>query len=381
MPLTRLTLLHKSMYSKEILELIKEGSHAFSLKDFDQATSKYADACASFNEEHGKDCPDLLFLYGRALFQSGVSKAGVLGSVTAQKETSKKDTEAENDEVNFEEGLAKDEFEVAPEKDEEEDDSGSQIETGEEAGDDDNDGADDSDGEAAPEEEQSDFEAAWDILDLSRALFEERVSQLEESSTDLTFPLIKNENEEPKNDYVASLKMLSATYDLLGEVSLESENFPQAAADFASCLKLRLKLYDSNTSCLISEIHYKLSLALEFCQDDPSLRNKAAEHMKLAIESVKERNKIETDEEKQKENEQLLAELDDRYEELKKDPEQELRDQQMNIIKGILGEATSDSSKQTKIAPAVQKKVNDLSSMVKKRKAQPGGPGKKQKKA
>lgn len=52
----------------------------------------------------------------------------------------------------------------------------------------------------------------------------------------------------------------------------------------------------------------------------------------------------------------------------------------MHIIKGILGEATSEESGQAKLVSVVQSKVNDLSSMVKKRKAQPGGPGKKQKK-
>lgn len=367
------------MYSTEILDLLKEGSQAYSLKDFDQAASKYADACASFNEEHGKDCPDLLLLYGKALFQSGVSKSGVLGGVSAQQETTKKDNEAENDEANFEEGMANDESEVAAEEDEEDDEAEIGNDEGQED-DNDNQKADDQEDEAAPEEEQSDFEAAWEILDLSRALFEDRISKLEETAADLTSPLIKSDNEEPKNDYVANLKKLSETYDLLGEVSLESENFPQAAADLASCLKLRQKLFDAKTSSLISESHYKLSLALEFCLEDPELRSKAAEHMKHAIESVKARNDIETDKEKKEDNEQLLVELNERFEELKKDPEQDLRDQQMNIIKGILGEATSDGPKQANIASVVQNKVNDLSSMVKKRKAQPGGPGKKQKK-
>lgn len=366
------------MYSTEILNLIKEGSQAYSEKDFDQAASKYADACASFNDEHAKDCPDLLLLYGKALFQSGVSKSGVLGGVNAQKEVEKKENEAEDDAVNFEEGMANDESETAVEENEEAEGAETGIENGQEE--DDGNSAEAEEGDAASEEEQSDFEAAWEILDLSRALFEDRVSKLEGAAAELTKPLIKSDDEEPKSDYIVNLKKLSETYDLLGEVSLESENFPQAAADLASCLKLRQKLYDSKKSTLISESHYKLSLALEFCLEDPTLRKEAAEHMKHAIDSVKARNDVETDKEKKKDNEQLLVELNERYEELKKDPEQELEDQQMNIIKGILGEATSDGSNQTKIASVVQNKVNDLSSMVKKRKAQPGGPGKKQKK-
>lgn len=363
------------MYSKEILDLVNEGSKAFSAKDFDVASSKYADACTAFNTEHDKDCPDLLLLYGKALFQSGVSKSGVLGGVTTNLETPHKEDD-EEDAENFEEGMAKDDLEIAAEQDEEQDEEQKKEES--ETEQDGRNGLND-DGNELEEEEQSEFEAAWDILDLARALFEERVSGLETSNADLKIPYLKSDDEEPSNEYVINLKKLSETYDLLGEVSLESENFPQAAADLESCLKLRQKLFDSKLSASISESHYKLSLALEF-SGEAELRAKAAEHVKQAIEVVKVRNEQETDKLQREDNVQLMQELTERYDELKRNPEQELMDQKMNIIKGILGEATSGSSGPSAPASAVQNKVNDLSSMVKKRKAQPGGPAKKQKK-
>ncbi|RKP29201.1 hypothetical protein METBISCDRAFT_19193 [Metschnikowia bicuspidata] len=360
------------MYSQPILALINEGSQAYSRKDYDLASSKYADACAALNDEQGTDSPDLLLLYGKALFQSGVSKSGVLGGAPPEERKS------EEDEGNFEEGIAHEdavEAEVGQQEQEVEErheggNEGQEEEKGEEKG------AGEREGQPA-EEEHSDFEAAWDILDLARSLFEKRISA---EFTELKTPYLASDNAEPTSNYVANVKKLSEVYDLLGEVSLESENFVQAAADLESCLQLRLKLYDPELSSMLSEVHFKLSLALEFCSDDPTLRGRAAEHVKHAIDILKARTEKETEAAKAKDNEQLLQELEERYDELRKDLEQEIREQQMNIISGILGEVTGDSSAHTKLASAVQSRVNDLSSMVKKRKAQPGGPAKKQKK-
>ena len=104
-------------------------------------------------------------------------------------------------------------------------------------------------------------------------------------------PYLTQDTDESSNDYIVVLKKLSETYDILGEVSLEAENFNQAADDLRKCLELRLELF-SDTSSLISESHYKLALALEFQSDDSNLRKNAAEQMKLAIESVERRNKM-----------------------------------------------------------------------------------------
>lgn len=366
------------MYSAEVKALINEGSKAYSLRDYDLAASKYADACAAFNEEKEKDCPDLLLLYGKALFQSGVSKSGVLGGFSASNQISKNE-EATAEEENFEEGMANEESEVAAEEEEEGVEAGAEDEEQEEIAHNNDDNINEQE-EGAQEEEQSDFEASWDILDLARALFEERLSGLDQKADELAVPYLKSDQDIPTNEYLVNLKKLSETYDLLGEVSLESENFPQAAGDLESCLEIRKKLYDESVSSLVSESHYKLSLALEFCVEDPQLRAKAAQHMKNAIGIVEIRIKNESNETKKEDDAQLLQELEERHEELKKDPEEEIRNQQMHIIKGILGEATSEESGQAKLVSVVQSKVNDLSSMVKKRKAQPGGPGKKQKK-
>lgn len=343
------------MYSEEITKHITEGSKFYAAKDFDLAASKYADACAAYNEENGTDDADLLLLYGKALFQNGVAKSGVLGGVGVGNDLEEnkngdqdksEEEDAENNNFQFEEGFA---------EDEEEKENGEEQEQGLVEGDD-----------------QSDFEAGWEILDLARSIFAEKVELLEAEVKDLTVPYLKADDEEPTSEYAIALKKLSETYDLLGEVSLESENFPQAASDLESCLELRQKLYNPKLSALVSESHYKLSLALEFCIEDPSLRKKAATQMKLAIDCVKARAAIQTNKEAKKETTELLRDLEERYKELGKDPQHEVQAQQVDMIKGLLGEAIGSFSGATDLSSLVKKSpVNDLSSMVKKRKAKP----------
>lgn len=356
------------MYSEEITKNIADGAKFYAAKDYELAASKYADACAAFSEENGTDDADLLLLYGKALFQNGVAKSSVLGGVGSDQKKDEKEESKEND------------------KEENEDDENFQFAEGfdEQEGDlNDNDGNDENEAEDQENaaDDQSDFEAAWEILDLARSIFAHKVELLESERAKLSVPYLKDE-EGAVPEYVAALQKLSETYDLLGEVSLESENFAQAAIDLESCLDLRKQLYDPSLSALVSESHYKLSLALEFCVEDPELRKKAAAHMKLAIACVKARYASQTDEAAKADSRELLRDLQERYKELEKDPQEEIQAQQVDIIKGLLGEAVG-SSGATDLTSLVKKgptpPVNDLSSMVKKRKARPSEGAEKKK--
>ncbi|KAK6463245.1 hypothetical protein DFJ63DRAFT_312566 [Scheffersomyces coipomensis] len=374
-------------YDEAITKLLAEGSRAYSSKNYDLASEKYGEACEKYSEDNGQEDADLLLTYGKALFQSAVSRSEVFGGTAGNgskdegnDETRKNKEEEEEEEEGEEDGdkfqfydaapLAEEDVaeEVAAEEEEPEQEDAAEIE-------------DNKTGEVQEEEEdQSDFEVAWEILDLARSLFE---SQLEEQSEKkLKPPYLNSDNEETDNPFIILTKKLSETYDLLGEVSLESENFPQSATDLENCLNLRLKLYNPKYSSLISESHYKLSLALEFCVEDPKSKSKSIEQMKLAIESVKLRNENETDELKKKDNEELLGDLKLRYQELQRDETDAFKEEQVNIIKGILGEATSDGNggNSGNVASSVvntlsvKKKVaspavNDLTSITKKRKA------------
>ncbi|OBA19714.1 hypothetical protein METBIDRAFT_79094 [Metschnikowia bicuspidata var. bicuspidata NRRL YB-4993] len=367
------------MYSDTVTRFITQGAKLYSSKDYEQAATSYADACAAFNEEHSRDDPDLLLLYGKALFQNGVAKSGVLGGVsTVSRSEDQSSGLAENQDDEDESGFQFHEGTAEGDMDDEEEDhvplaeedGDSDTETAGEAGNADN--SDDEEG--APEEEQSDFEAAWDILDLTRALLEKVVEDSAQNAADLQPPYLVSDDAEPSNKYVETIKKLSETYDLLGEVSLETENFLQAATDLEACLELRKKLYSGTTSSWISESHYKLSLALEFCIEDPDLRSKAAGHVRLAIAVVKAQaeNQPDLDDTKKTENAGLLRDLEERHKELQKDPEKEVEAEQLDIIKGLLGEAVAGSGAARAFTETAEKPtVNDLSSMVKKRKAKP----------
>lgn len=359
-----------SNYSTEVAKLISEGSRAYSSKDFDLASEKYGEACEEYSKSHqGNEDADLLFLYGKAVFQSGVSKSEVFGGKPAEPEVETENSESKEEESKPETDKTDDTFQFYADGDGEEEDG----EENEEPNEDENNDED---------ANKSDFEVAWELLDLARALFEEKLESLDKG--DLKPPYLTQDTDESSNDYIVVLKKLSETYDILGEVSLETENFNQAADDLRKCLELRLELF-SDTSSLISESHYKLALALEFQSDDSNLRKNAAEQMKLAIESVERRNKNENDDSKRKENQEIIDEMKEKYQDLLKDPSEEIKMQQLDIIKGILGEEASGSEQSAGAAivnnlqTMVKKKqnkeetktvVNDLSGMVRKRKKQ-----------
>lgn len=358
-----------SNYSTEVAKLISEGSRAYSSKDFDLASEKYGEACEEYSKSHqGNEDADLLFLYGKAVFQSGVSKSEVFGGKPAEPEVETENSESKEEESKPETDKTDDTFQFYADGDGEEEDG----EENEEPNEDENNDED---------ANKSDFEVAWELLDLARALFEEKLESLDKG--DLKPPYLTQDTDESSNDYIVVLKKLSETYDILGEVSLEAENFNQAADDLRKCLELRLELF-SDTSSLISESHYKLALALEFQSDDSNLRKNAAEQMKLAIESVERRNKNENDDSKRKENQEIIDEMKEKYQDLLKDPSEEIKMQQLDIIKGILGEEASGSEQSAGAAivnnlqTMVKKKqnkeetktvVNDLSGMVRKRKS------------
>lgn len=135
----------------------------------------------------------------------------------------------------------------------------------------------DDDDEAEPED---DFNAAWEVLDLARALYEKQ----------------KDEDDEIK------LK-LADTYIALGDVSLEtgelwpstpitdktlniaSEKFDQAITDYAAGTALKAELLPIS-SRQIAEAHYKLSMVLDLTS---GRLGDAIEHAEKALESVEAR--------------------------------------------------------------------------------------------
>ena len=119
----------------------------------------------------------------------------------------------------------------------------------------------DEEGEDA--EPEDDFNAAWEVLDLARALFEKQ--------------------QDAEGDAVA-LK-LADTFLALGDVSLETEKFEQAIADYGQALALKVDLLPQS-SRQIAEAHYKLSIVLDLTS---GRLNDAITHAERALDSVEAR--------------------------------------------------------------------------------------------
>jgi HAT1-interacting factor 1 len=358
---------------------------AYATKKYDSSADLYAQACVLQSEIHGDQNPKnahLLYLYGRSLYKVAQAKSDVLGAGQQEKG---KDL-----------GAIAEESEETVEKSEREK-LAKAKKTGlfQFSGDDEEwDGNDqeDEDAEAEGEEEghEDEMNSAWEILDLARVFFEKQLAGTTGDSPNEEATPLSGQN-------LTDVKtMLSDVYDLLGEVSLESGNFPQATKDLTSSLTLKKELYEVE-STLISEAEFKLSLALEFSADDDNvskddankLRHDAAEHIENAIAScrariAKEEDKIaraveQNGEEKGKgkateteteieDVKEMIAELEQRLHDLRNPQPVELNDD--TSLKGLLGEILgggADPKKAKELLEQAAKGANDLSGSVRRK--------------
>ncbi|KAM9904320.1 hypothetical protein OXX69_007600 [Metschnikowia pulcherrima] len=371
------------MYSAKVTEHINQGAKLFASKEYEQAASQYADACAAFNEEHSRDDPDLLLQYGKSLFEDAMAKSSVLGGISgmrakadAEKEANQlenpEEEEQEDDGFAFHEGVAEEEEE---ESDHDENDiknsenggeQGSLDAANEDASADEGNASDDSE-EEGEEESETEFEAAWKVLESARLLYEDEVKKHEEEKKQLKEPYLDSDADVPKTKYVESLKKLADTFDLLGEVSMESENLPQASSDFKQCLDLRQQLYHKDSSAHIASAHVKFASAAGFFY---TTREEAAKSIKQAIKITENLAKAaDADADKKNDYTSMLGELNDKYAELTRDISEE-QDEQQRMMQTIMSQFMGSGSAEAP-AESVSAAVNDLSAMVKKRKAKP----------
>ena len=327
--------------------LAAQAQKAYSLKIYPEAVSLFALACEAQALLHGSEGDPrnahLLYLYGKALYQVAISKSDILGAAA---DVSRRQMSAEA--AVGDKALSKD-LDVAKkgkvihfqgdenwddDDDDDDDGEGEGEDAGvggdgageQQAGHDQQDGDGDRDRDrdrGGDDDDDDDMAAAWEVLDLARVLTHKTLDPLWSPSTPITaltqppttLPSISEEEEEKESSTTTTdptkppltptqrtslLTQLSDIYDLLGEISLESENFCQSILDLRSSLALKLVLFSTHHK-LVSEAHYKLSLALEFASamegvsdsDSAKGREEAAEQMELAVRSVRERITVE----------------------------------------------------------------------------------------
>lgn len=296
-------------------------------KNYEEAAEVYARAAemqAEINGEMDPENAEILFLYGRALFKVGQSKSDVLGGKAPETDGAKGKKKGDaKPEKKSEGGIIAGAISAAGGSSKDSEPSGPtdaqkplfQFSGDEEwdASDDDEDAGENGEGDDE-DEEDDDLAVAFEVLDLSRVLFEKKLEQTKANGEEAppAEDELKGKGIEPLTDAKAIsgplrhiLERLADTHDLLAEISLENERYPNAIVDSRASLSYK-KQFLPEESELIAEAHFKLSLALEFAsvtqsgdegaendaqkqpqQVDQELRDEAVVELEAAIASTK----------------------------------------------------------------------------------------------
>ncbi|KAL4974530.1 hypothetical protein BDW66DRAFT_87035 [Aspergillus desertorum] len=386
--------------------LIKRAAAKDAIKDYNAAAELYSEATeiqAKLNGELSLENADLLFTYGKALYNVAISKSDVLGSKVAgkaQTQSAPRDKSAPSKSVPVADSLIKNAVasssSVAKLQEAKEDNQNKPYFqfTGDENFDTDSE-EENEDNATEGDDDDDDFANAFEVLDLARILYHKKLSALEECG--------KGKSTDPAPELKDIKEHLADTYDLQAEISLEGERFADAVTDLRTALELRQSLFPMEDPS-IAECHYKLSLALEFgalkhdggpedetkpVKLDREMRKEAVTQMEMAIESCRvrmsqEREKLETDGSLDEDRrtalkrrianvKEIISDMEQRLLDLRRPPisvEKGLERQDENMIKGILGQikGESDSNKQFMLDAATQN-ATDLTAFVKRKTA------------
>jgi len=290
---------------KEAADVLATGKRNLLVADIPLAVSSLGEACELFNKAYGEtasECAEAYFYYGKSLLEMARLENGVLGNAldgvpeegdkadSSQVEDPEKVTDEEKEDIeekveealeeNYEQHdkIAKihnneeetgDADETSEEGDESEEtengekpeadkkvdeekpkdteagDAESPMETDkdkEDVGGEEKEGEDKDAQEAEDEEDPSNLQLAWEMLELAKVVYTKTAEASKGADVE---------------------KKLCETYMVLGEVSLENENYAQAVEDLSLCLKRRTESLPADSRC-IAETHYQLGIAQGF---------------------------------------------------------------------------------------------------------------------
>merc|ERR1712055_30586 len=403
---------------EEATTCLVTGKRHLLVSEFPAAVTILAKACELLSAQFGetaKECAESYFYYGKALLELSRLESGVLGNAldgvpeeddevnNSKIEDPAKMTVDEKTEVEEKVGEALEENFVSLEKKDEKKDeaaesekkeeskdgeaSGTKEETegtedeGMEEGDDSQDeevegGQDEemdadksasgtvTDGvkagdkeekkEGEEDEEPSNLQLAWEMLELAKVVY---TKQIESGA---------------ENKFEMEEKLCSSIL-ALGEVSIENENYSQAVEDINLCLKKQENL--PKDSRIIAETHYQLGVAQGFNgQYDEAVEslNAAIKIIKEKTKNMKEVSKSPSDEEKKEiaELEALVPEIEEKIadtKDMKKEAESKPKEGEAGFEASAKGDEKSvssiavkrkaevDSSKKKKVAAETEK--------------------------
>eukprot|EP00096_Caligus_rogercresseyi_P001951 TRINITY_DN134_c0_g1_i3.p1 TRINITY_DN134_c0_g1~~TRINITY_DN134_c0_g1_i3.p1 ORF type:complete len:448 (-),score=226.38 TRINITY_DN134_c0_g1_i3:5-1348(-) len=344
------------------MEYLISGKRNLLVQDVTGATRALEEACRMLGKqfgETGRECGEAYFYYGKALLELARMESGVIDNAFDgdSEEDSKDDDEEEDEEEAEDEAMEEDAAaEDSAEKEGKETESIGSNEAGSSES---KDGQDKDAVEKEEEEDPSNLQLSWEMLELSKSIFQKHA----DSITD------------PKDDKRAELELrLTEVYQLLGEVSIENENYEQAVEDLNSCLRRREEILPSDSRS-IAETHYQLGVALGFNLrfDDAvkalessigvlSSRVTNLKDKKESVDPSKKDDTFYTREKEIEEIEKLIPEIKEKI--------ADTRDLQEETLKKIRGDAfgVAPEKKTNGSSEKEDKPVTNITSLVKKRK-------------
>lgn len=166
------------------------------------------------------------------------------------------------------------------------------------------------------EEDVSNLQLAWEMLELAKNILVKQAESIK--VVNAADDKDAEEKTKLKNDVE---NRVSDTFQTLGELSIENENYAQAIEDLETCLKRRQEMMEKDSRC-IAETHYQLGVAqgfnMEFDEGVKSLEGSIhvlqirIEKLKSKTESIdptKARDAYFTREDEIKEVEALIPEI------------------------------------------------------------------------
>merc|ERR1711936_670802 len=187
-------------------------------------------------------------------------------------------------------------------------------------------------------EEPSNLQLAWEMLEVAKVVYSKMVT---ENKEDLSI-----------------MEKLCCTLCLIGEVSIENENYKQAVEDFQDCLK-RQEKFAKDSRCT-AETHYQLGVALgyhgQFDEAVPSLKS--------AISIIQERignKEKEESEDAKKEVTELKALVPEIEEKIKDTEDMKKEAEKKKATEGASGDAFKSDAKDSKpvTSIAVKRKASE----------------------
>lgn len=263
--------------AKALMSLVTGKRHML-VQDIAAAVTSLGEACELLSAEFGEtapECAEAYFYYGKALLEMARMEAGVIGGGLEEEGESSEDQDEDDDDEepsnDSEAGDEKEDTEPEAEKNKEEDKAECDSVEGDKK-----EGEDAAALEAEDEEDPSNLQLAWEMLELSKMVLKEQLEGTNKET--LTEELKKNLE-----------KRLCETFLTLGEVSLENENYAQAVDDLNLCLE-RQKTFLPSDSRAIAETYYQLGVALGFFmkyEEAVSSLNDAISVLNLRIGNLK----------------------------------------------------------------------------------------------